>query len=71
MVIGMSASQYLMYPESFQIARNVGINAVIFPIGGIFFGLWTWIIAERSYAAFLAKNKTSEQVGDGDNEESV
>lgn len=61
MVIWMTAFQYWMNPESFGFARNLGTNALIFPIGGIFFGVWTWVVAERSYAAYLAEEKNTDQ----------
>lgn len=61
MIVAMSIFQYWTDPDSFHIVRNIGIIAVIFPIGGIFFGLWTWAVAERNYEAFIAKNKETEQ----------
>jgi len=71
MVICMSAFQYWMTPDSFSISRNVGINAIVFPVGGIFFGLWAWRFAERSYVAYLAREERTEQGGDGDAEDAV
>jgi hypothetical protein len=61
MVVWMSAFQYWMDPEAFRITRNVGINVIVFPICGVFYGLWTWVIAERKYYAYLTKNKETEQ----------
>ncbi len=60
MVIFMTVFQYWMNPESFGIVRNLGMNAVIFLTGGILFGLLTWMLAERNYSAFLAKNEETE-----------
>ena len=60
MVVGMSAFQWVMHAETFGIVRNLGTNLVIYAIGGLLFGLWTWHTTERTYA------RTLNQTGDED-----
>lgn len=68
LAIWMSAFQYWTNPETFEVVRNIGINALVCPISGIFFGWWTWVVSERNYLAFHANNKKTEQGAHGDAE---
>ena len=53
MTVGMTAIQRLLHPEIFDIVRNLKVNAMVFVIGGVLFGLWTWHTTERAYAITL------------------
>lgn len=62
MTVSMSAIQYWMNPETFGVVRNLGTNLLIYSIGGLIFGVWTWATSEKAYSKhLLLGTKESEQ----------
>lgn len=51
-----SVIMHIMHPQELWYVRPL-IALVLFPIGGIFFGLWTWKINEKKYNDALKSKK--------------